>query len=144
MMTRGASYLVTLMCFTLLSLVSVQGKSTRLIGKTGVSSEYGSGWLDISPTDFAKGDHLVITLGGTATTVVVRLLPKGYDPGKPDVVIAERISVRADRSVDVALGSEYKNIVQVSVHGGPNPWNQFPLGAGNGPATLISVQRVTP
>jgi hypothetical protein len=144
MTTRTWSGIAAVM-FAFLGVIAAQDSTwSYLVGKTGFSGEDGSGWLDLSPIDFSKGDHLVITLGGTATVVVVRLLPKGFDPSRPDVIVAKKMAVRADRTVDVPLTSDYKNIVQVSVHGGPNPWNQFPLGAGNGPATLIRLEYVTP
>jgi hypothetical protein len=119
-------------------------KSTRLVGRTGASLSDASGWLDIAATDFASGDHLVITIGGPATAVVVRLLPKNGDPSKPDMIVAEKLAVRTDHTVDVLLANDYKEIVQVSVHGGPAPWNMFNLGDSNGAATLVKVEHLHP
>ena len=38
------------------------------------------------------------------------------------------------------LDADYKGIQQISVHGGPSPWNLYELGGGNGAATLSAVQ----
>jgi hypothetical protein len=126
------------------AIASPSNRSTQLIGKTGFSLSAASGWLDIPPTDFSRGDHLVISIGGTATAIVVRLLPKGFDPDQPDVIVADRASVRTDRTIDIALNRDFKEIIQVSVHGGSRPWNRFQLGSGNGNATLQRAERVTP
>jgi hypothetical protein len=121
-----------------------KAKATQLVGSTGFSTNDGSGWLDITSTDFSAGEHLVISVGGTASAVTVRLLPKGFDPNKPDVTIAEKVLVRSDRTVDIALTSDFKNIVQVSIHGKARPFGLFDLGTSNGPATIKKVERIRP
>src|SRR5688500_18752172 len=78
----------------MLCLALSQTSTERLQGRTGASIELSSGWLDLrSPLDFSKGDRLRITVGGTATNVVVRLLPRGGDPSAPEVVVSENAVV---------------------------------------------------
>jgi hypothetical protein len=116
-----------------------------LTGAAGSSPEVGSGWIDLAPpVDFAKGDRLRLVLGGTANKVFVRLLPKGQTPDTSAGIIGRAIDVPATRIIEVTLPQERKQIVQISVHGGANPWNKFPLTPGNGPATLKSAERIRP
>ncbi len=111
-----------------------------LMGEIGVSTRWGSGWIDLeAPTDFLKGDRIRITVGGSATKVLVRLLSKGQSPDTNAGRIGGTITVPEDRIIEVTLKYDRKEIIQVSVHGGPNPWN-IPLGGGNGPATLEEAE----
>jgi len=122
--------------------VSGQSDSTEtsvqlLVGETGFSSQWGSGWIDLAtPTDFAAGDHLRLRIGGTANKIVVRLLQKGISPESSAGMLGGAITVPENRIVEVALDTDRKGIIQISVHGGPNPWGRFPLGGDNGPATV--------
>jgi len=112
-----------------------------LIGETGSSWHWGSGWLDLAtPTDFMKGDRLRLKIGGTATKILVRLLPKGISPDLPQGIIGGVITVPESRIVEVSLDTDHKEIIQISVHGGPNPWGMYPLGGSNGPATLAAAE----
>ncbi len=114
-----------------------------LTGEIGSSSRWGSGWLDLATVaDFAAGDVLRLRIGGTAGKVFVRLLPEGQFPDSSAGIIGGPITVPENRIVEVALDSARENIVQISVHGGPKPWGKFPLGGGNGPATLESATLV--
>lgn len=107
-----------------------------LLGEIGSSPRWGSGWLDLeAPTDFLKGDRVRIKVGGSASKILVRLLSKGRSPDTSAGRIGGTITVPEDRIVEVTLKYDRKEIIQVSVHGGPNPWN-IPLGGGNGPATI--------
>jgi hypothetical protein len=111
-----------------------------LIGEKGVSSRWGSGWLDLSaPTDFLNGDRIRIKVGGSATKVLVRLLSNGQSPDTSAGRIGGTITVPADRIIEVNLKYDRRETIQVSVHGGPNPWD-IPLGGGNGPATLEEAE----
>jgi hypothetical protein len=111
-----------------------------IVGETGSSSRWGSGWLDLSTTtDFLKGDRLRLSIGGTAEKILVRLLAKGQSPDSSAGIIGAAITVPKSRIVEVTLESPQKAIIQISVHGGPNPWGKFPLGGGNGPATVESA-----
>ena len=111
-----------------------------LKGSIGVSNRWGSGWIDLDQMmDFQKGDHLRLRIGGTAKKAVVRFLEKGRDPSDP-VGIDQIVTIPEDRIVEVELKNGYRNVIQISIHGGPNPWGLYPLGGGNGPATLISVE----
>lgn len=118
---------------------------TRLLaGEIGSSSSWGSGWLDLATvTDFAAGDVLRLRIGGTAGKILVRLLPEGSFPDTSVGIIGSgAVTVPKNRIVEVVLDNDRKGIIQISVHGGPNPWGRFPLGSGNGPATLESATLV--
>ena len=114
-----------------------------LAGATGSSSQWGSGWLDLAPpVDFTKGERLKLLIGGTANKILVRLLPKGALPDMSAGIVGGAIDVPKSRIVEVTLPQNRKQVVQISVHGGANPWGKFPLGGGNGPATIESVDRM--
>ena len=113
----------------------------KLQGTTGKSAQWGSGWLDLaSPLSISKGQHLVLSIGGTATKIIVRLLPEGASADTTVGVIPEPVAVPKSRIVDIVVPDDRKQVIQISVHGGPNPWGQFPLGEGNGPATIQSAE----
>jgi hypothetical protein len=114
-----------------------------LAGEIGSSSRWGSGWIDLATTtDFAKGDRLRLKIGGTAAKILVRLLPKGVSPDSPQGIISGVITVPENRIIEVVLATDRKGIVQISVHGGPNPWGRYPLGGGNGPATIEAAELI--
>lgn len=114
----------------------------KLAGAIGIDQRYGSGYLDLKPmVTFHAGDRLRIHVGGSAAKVVVRLLPKGASPDSPSIIIREAQIVPPGRIFEVVLDQDYPDIVQISVHGGSDPWNLYPLGAGNGAAELLSVER---
>lgn len=111
-----------------------------LMGEGGSSTRWGSGWLDLTaPTDFLNGDRIRIKVGGSATKVLFRLLSRGQSPDTSAGRIGGTITVPEDRIIEVNLKYDRKEIIQVSVHGGPNPWN-IPLGGGNGPATIEEAE----
>ena len=114
-----------------------------LAGETGSSQRWGSGWLDLAKiTDFTAGDMLRLRIGGSANKVLVRLLPEGKFPDSSVGTVNGPISVPKNRIVQVVLDKKRKDIIQISVHGGPNPWGKYPLGDGNGPATLEMVELI--
>lgn len=114
----------------------------KLPGQIGLSETYKSGWLDLeTPTTFAKGDKLRISIGGTASKAVVRLLPTGASPGDETGILG---IYKVDKNrIVITLGEAHEKITQVSVHGGPNPWGHFDLGGGNAAATIQSVERAS-
>ncbi len=122
-----------------------------IAGVYGESEQYNAGWLNPEvPQNFQRGDLLYLTIGGTAQNIVVQLLregepfgtPAGVLPGAtPKVNNAFRTYVPSNRIVRVRIDSEYSKIVQIVVHGGQHPF-AFPLGKGNGPATLLNAERV--
>jgi hypothetical protein len=114
------------------------------VREPGYSARHGSAWLDLSPAlSFYKGDRLRLTLGSAAAKHVrVRLLQDGNNYDSPANVIDEKFAVPASRVVEVMLKADYPRTIQISVHGNPNPWGKYPLGADNGPATLVAVERV--
>jgi hypothetical protein len=142
------SQVILFLVITVLSCDSLA--QTTLNGNIGSSGQYGSGWIDLfSMQNFKKGDNIRLTIGGSAQKILVRLLsagqfpeqPVGILPGKdPEKGNAFVTKVPINRIVLVKLDSSYSNVIQISVHGGPNPWGQFPLGASNGPATIINAE----
>jgi hypothetical protein len=93
------------------------------------------------PMDFTKGDKLRVTVGGTAKKIVVRLLPKNQSPDSSAGVVGGPIDVPSTRVIEVILTGDRKQVAQISVHGGPNPCNEYDLGGNNGPATIKVVER---
>lgn len=116
---------------------------TAVACQPGVSPQWSSGWCDFStPVAFKKGERLRLAVGGAATKVIVRLLPKGGDPNTTIGVIPTPFTVPQDRFLVVTVPSDAPTIIQISVHGGKSPWGQYPLGVGNGPATISGVERL--
>ena len=141
---RLCTILISLAILFLLALPSAVSAQT-LAGATGSSSQWGSGWLDLAPpVDFAKGEHLKLLIGGSADKILVRLLPRGASPDMPVGIIGGAINVPKSRIVEVTIPEDRRQVIQISVHGGPNPWGEHPLGGGNGPATIESAERVRP
>lgn len=116
---------------------------TAIACQPGVSPQWGSGWCDFStPVAFKKDARLRLAVGGSATKVIVRLLPKGGDPNTTIGVIPTPFTVPQDRFLVVTVPSDAPAIIQISVHGGKSPFGQYPLGVGNGPATISGVERL--
>jgi len=114
-------------------------------GEIGSSARWGTGWLDlVKKRDFHKGDRLRLTVGGSANKIVVRLLSRGSDPNTPSGIDGGIVRVPENRVVEITLQEDHKNVTQISVHGSANPWGRFPLGGGNGPATLLSAEYIVP
>ena len=133
---------LSILAFPLLG-VGMESSVRSLSGKTDASSRWGSGWLDLdTPTDFRKGDVLRLSIGGTAQKVLVRLLPQGRPPGSSTGILGGTISVPQNRVVEVTISSDRKGIIQISVHGGSNPWGKFSLGWDNGSATIESAELI--
>ena len=129
---------------TFWSAVHTQPRVSEIGGTPG-TSESGSGYLDLkNPVSFRAGDELRVLVGGSAKKVVIRLLPKGAKPDSPAGIVGGPLDVPSTRIVRVVLTAARDDVVQISVHGGENPWKQISLGAGNGPATLLRVERVSP
>jgi hypothetical protein len=124
------------------SLISVAHAAEALPGTVGASPQYASGWIDFpQPVDFAKGDRLRLVIGGTATKILLRMLSKGHSRDSSDGLLGGVMDVPKTRVVELTLAEHRAQVVQVSVHGGPNPWGKFPL-PGNGPATLQAIERL--
>lgn len=117
-------------------------RAEQLAGSAGCSSQWGSGWLDLnSPINFAKGERLRLSLSGTARRIFVRLLPKGASPDTNAGLIGGAVDVPRSRVVEITVPEERRQVIQISVHGGPLAWG-LSLGGDNGPACLSSVERV--
>jgi hypothetical protein len=126
--------------FVAISSLNAQTLSCR----PGASPQWGSGWCDFStPVNFKKGERLRLAVGGSAKKVIVRLLQKGGDATTPNGVIPTAFPVPESRFLEITVPSDLRSIVQISVHGGPSPWNQYPLGAQNGLATITGVERLS-
>jgi hypothetical protein len=136
-MFKSISKLAFVLLITTLCLGMVSGQ--QLKGKIGSAKQWCSGWIDLQRiTDFKNGDTLIIRVGGTATRVLVRLLARGEDPNSSSGIIGDARKIPSSRIIKVVLESDYDQIKQISVHGGPNPFD-VPLGQGNGCATLQNV-----
>lgn len=117
------------------------GSTGMLDGVTDFDKRMYCGWIDLGQSmHFKSGDRLLIRLGGTARQVLVRLLPAGQSASRCIGVVGGVVEVPASRILDIQLRTAHKNIVQVSVHGGPNPWGLYPMGGGNGIATVESIE----
>lgn len=141
MFTRqvGTAVLISSLVSALLAAAWAESQAQVLPGKKGASVQWASGWLDLSaPTAFYRGDRLRIRVGGTAKKILIRLLPSGGDAGQSSGAVAT-VAVPDDQIVEITLTEDRPKIQQISVHGGANPWGQYPLGPENGPATLESV-----
>ena len=90
--------------------------------------------------DFHQGDKLRLKVGGTASRVVVRLLQKGTSPDDPVGVDGGVVRVPTSKEVELELQGNHADVIQVSVLGGVDPFGLYPLGGGNGPATLLSAE----
>lgn len=143
-MSKPASHrrrLCSLVGATALAWIALPSVAQPIVGAAGASSQWGSGWMDLAPPmDFKKGDKLRMHLGGSAEVVLVRLLPRGAAPESDTGIVGGALTVPKSRVIDVSLPLDRKQIVQISVHGGPNPWGRFPLGGANGPATITSIE----
>jgi hypothetical protein len=127
-----------------LALVPYVSAAEPLAGTLGAAAQYGSGWIDFAqPVDFAKGDRLRLVIGGTASKILVRMLAKGQSRDGSEGLVGGPVDVPKTRVIELVLGENRAQIVQISVHGGANPWGKFPM-PGNGPAALQSVERLPP
>lgn len=102
----------------------------RIPGTPGVDGRYGSGYLDLATlVTFVQGERLRLRIGGTAQKVVVRLLPAGSSPSEA-VGIIDTFAVPIDRVLVLTLDTQHPQVRQISVHGGPKPWDIYDLGGG--------------
>jgi len=125
-------------------LISVpMANSEPLKGNIGSSEQAGSSWLNLAKlTDFEKGDRLQFKIGGTAKKIVVRFLSQSANPNTPSGIDGDVIEMPKNRIVEITLEEDHYDVMQISVHGGTNPWGTFFLGVGNGPATILFVQGI--
>lgn len=108
---------------------------------TGSSKKFNSGWVNlVESVDIHKGDKLVLDIGGTAKRVIIRLLPKGKSSDLSVGILPVVYEVPTNRNLAIELTDEHLGVSQISVHGGPKPWDKFPIEVDNGPATLESVR----
>ncbi len=115
--------------------------SEPLKGNIGISEHSDSSWLDLEKVrDFKKGDRLRLKVGGTSKKIIVRFLSKKTDPNTPSGVDGDIIDIPQDRIIEIVLEENHNEVVQISVHGGTNPWGLFFLGPGNGSATILYAQ----
>lgn len=120
-------------------------KRILLEGRTDFSHRFGSGWINLVPAkNFKKGDILRLAIGGTAKKIKIRLLPQAGSPETTEGMLDSVIDIpEKDRVISLKFYVARKNIKQISVHGGEKPWDSYPLGSGNGPATLDSAELLT-
>jgi hypothetical protein len=90
---------------------------------------------------FAAGTKFTITFDDTLPNhgdkVYIRLLHQGASPSDDEEEVGT-FDIKTNL-VEFTLDHDYPNIVQVSAHGGPNPFGTHDLGPGNG---AVRVKRV--
>ncbi len=124
-----------------LACLAAAARAADWVELTGeISSDSGAGWqsarLDLSPQeDFATGDQFQIKLGGDATVVLVRLLPKHASAGKKVGVVGGKREVPEDRVIRFQLEGARRQVKQISVHAGKKAWDEE-LGPDNGTVTI--------
>ena len=119
-------------------------KAETLSGLSGRSS-WGAGWIKLDhPVNFNNGDRLRLLIGGTATKILLRLLPKGQSPASSVGIVGGPIKVPESRIIEVDITQDRKQVVQISVYGGEKPWDKFFLGHGNGPAFIETAEHIEP
>lgn len=138
------SYKIALIVLGILSIpyqdLSAQ---TAVACQPGASPQWKSGWCDFgTPVSFNQGERLRLAVGGSAKQIIVRLLPRGTDSNTTIGVYPTLLNVPENRFVEFTVPNNTSDIVQISVHGGPNPFGQYPINPGNGPATISGVERL--
>ncbi|MGD0076593.1 MAG: hypothetical protein ABSD31_20025 [Candidatus Binataceae bacterium] len=129
--------------FVACSLLTGLTYAEPIQGRIGASSTWGAGWVDLDhPVNFKRGDKIMLKIGGTAEKVIIRFLEKGKSPDDPVGIDSGALPVPTDRTVSIILKNDHPQTEQISVHGGEDPWGLYPLGEHNGPATLLSAERV--
>lgn len=138
---RSRHVLLKLAGLLVLVVASAFPQTTEALhGSAGKDAHWNSGWMDFTqPINLYKGDQLRLSVGGAASKVVVRFLDDSRRADSVEGVIGV-FPVGPDRTIRITLDADYKGIQQISVHGGPNPWNLYDLGGGNGAATLSAAQ----
>ncbi len=117
--------------------------SETLQGSIGSSMQWGSGWLNLAKhVNLQKGDKVRVIVGGDAEKVIVRFLQAGNDPSAPVGIKGGIITVPKSRMIELILQTDYNNVFQISVHGGPNPWGLYHLGDGNRSASLLQAELI--
>jgi hypothetical protein len=136
--------LILHIAIVLASMSAAAHAAEAMPGTVGASTQYASGWIDFAqPVDFSRGERLRFVIGGTATKILIRMLSKGQSRDGSDGLLGGVIDVPKTRVVELSLGENRAQVIQISVHGGPNPWGKFPM-PGNGPATLQAIERLPP
>ena len=136
--TRSAARLL-LLCLSLSpNIVSAD----QIPAQCAASSEYSSSWCDFAePQSFDKGTQLALQVDGEAKRVLVRVLRSGQNPNDKAGIVGSVVDVPESGPITVTLPRSYTDVSQISVHGGPKPWNHD-LGADNGAPTLVSIDRI--
>lgn len=134
----------TLLFWSAISPPSQLGAQVAIACQPGASPQYGSGWCEFTnAVDLKKGERIRLAVGGAAQRVIVRLLPKGADPTTTVGVIPTVMTVPTTRFLEITLPYDAPLTIQISVHGGASPWNQYPLGPNNGAATISGMERLS-
>ena len=148
-MLSGKKALFVILFATAHMWVSAGGGAAQamvsLAGTRGQSDEFHSAWLNLDPVQtFKDGDELVIRVAGSANNVLVRLLGRDMDPNHWEWLIGFDHASPTDRILRVVLDRDYTNVMQISLHGGANPWDlspPFPPNNGNPVILSVSVVR---
>jgi len=127
-------------CFSTLSTQTRAATATGTLNcRIGTSSQWGSSWCDLQPAvDFEANSTIEIHIDPHgAGVVLVRLLSEGGNPDSPDGIIGGATPV-TNGIIRIPLSQTYTNIKQISVHGGPDPWD-YNLGVSNKGARIITI-----
>jgi hypothetical protein len=126
-------------CSTLSTQIGAATTTGALNCRIGTSSQWGSSWCDLQPAlDLAANSTIEIHIDPHgASVVLVRLLPEGGDPDSPNGIVGGATPV-TNGTILIPLSETYTNIKQISVHGGPNPWD-YNLGVNNKGAKIINI-----
>ena len=120
-------------------VVHAADTTEKLHCQIGFSSRWGASWCDLkSPMDFPSGTTIEISIDPNgAQVVLVRFLGKDDDPNEPLGIVNGKQPVKNGKIL-LTLDHDYINIKQISVHGGPGPWNHD-LGENNKGAIIQSI-----
>jgi hypothetical protein len=106
----------------------------------GSSVRWGSSWCNLNPPkDFSAGSTMEININPDgAQVVLVRLLAQDAEANDPLGIVGGKRPVPRDGKIVLKLDRDYKNIKQISVHGGTAAWD-YSLGESNKGALIQGV-----
>lgn len=120
-------------------MFSLNVSAQYIDGKYSIFPKWGSSALELrQPMTFKSGTCIKLKIGGSASKVLVRFLRLGDSADDPIGILGGIRNVPKTGIITIKLTELYPNIIQISVHGNPKPWD-FDLGSKNGPAKLESV-----
>ena len=130
-----------------ISVCSHAAYAEPLPGHSASSEGSCSSWLDLPGLiDFRHGEVLGFEIGSNGSArvskVLIRFLPKNGNPESDAGVDGSIDLPQSDGMVQYTLREDHPSTVQISVHGGLNPWGKYPLVEGNGCPKLERINRL--